>query len=113
MRKLFAGPISPWVLAAIVLPANACATWQPSVGPFAAFDGEEAPSTIRITTVVGNQVVLEEPTFRNDSVRGLGEKEARCLVSLGDCVSVRPPVYFDVTDVTVVEVRRISKRPNQ
>lgn len=58
----------PLALLLLVLHLGACSSWRPTTVPPRQFIEEERPSRVRITTLDGNQVVLEVPTIVNDSI---------------------------------------------
>jgi hypothetical protein len=78
-----------------------CTAWEPiGVGPSELIQGER-PESIRVHYADGQQVVLSEPSLRNDSIIDLSS--ARC--STGSCDG---PRAAPLEGITTVEVRRVS-----
>ena len=77
----------------LALHVNACTTWRPTTVSPPQLLEDEAPSRVRITRLAGEQVTIEAPRIRADSVVGRG---------------TAAPVSVAVSDIQQIEVRRTS-----
>ncbi len=85
-------PLARRLIAALLLVLlNACYSWQLTTISPAQIIAEESPSTLRITLTDGRQLTLDYPLISNDSL-----------------VQFNREIQVEVSEVSMVEVRRIK-----